>query len=199
MTQDRPARQGFAAAALLAVLAGLALAGAGAGDWVVHERQREVAGLAVTQVVATAGTRLVPAALPLGLAIAAAGALLAVAHGRLRQATGLAVLACGLGGLGVVGAGVARAASLPGRLTGAALGAGLAAALAAAAGALALRGPPSPPAPRARYALDRDEADDDTEWTLASEEGDSEPGAGGGLRARPLRWARARTLRGEHR
>ncbi|HWB71087.1 MAG TPA: hypothetical protein VG452_02635 [Egibacteraceae bacterium] len=198
MTQDPPARQRFAAAALLAVVAGLALAGAGAGDWVVHHTQREVAGLAVTQVAATAGTRLAPAALPLGLAIAAAGGLLAVGRGRLRRATGLAVLACGLGGLVVVGAGVARAASLPGRLTGAALWAGLAAALAAAAGALALRGPPAPAPPRARYALDRDEADADREWTLASQEGEDEPGAGRSLRGRRLRRARAGTLGEEH-
>ncbi len=155
-------------AVALAVVGGLLLAGASAGDWVLTERADQVGGIALSEVVRSQGYDLAPLALPFGLLAAVLAVPLAMLRGTARRLVGSVLVALGGAACLTVVSGYLRARGIEGTLS-ALPGLAFAGAVAvAAAGLFALRRPRPPRALGARYDLEAREADD--EWELASED-----------------------------
>lgn len=161
------------AAALLATVGGLLMAGGSTGNWVVETVRTDLGGVARTDEVVTPGVELAGALLPLGVVAVAGGLAAFVVTGRLRRTLGVLLVLLGLAALVVAGFGVAEAANLDGDIGTAAFVAALGALSVAVAGVLALR-PAGPARLPARYELDEDD-DPDAEWreaVAADEEGE---------------------------
>lgn len=158
----------------LAVLGGLVLVGATSGNWVMAEGVRDVGGVELAAPQGTTGLELAPQGVAAGVLGALGGLALAGARGRGRRLIGILLLLAGLGAGVVAIMGVNRGLAEPGHLTAApwiALGG---AGMIVAAGVVAWRRPSPPPALGDRYTVEGDEAADDEEWRLASDEGSGE-------------------------
>lgn len=153
MSRPPPRRAGYAPVALAGV-GGLLVAGGTVADWVRREEVREVGGVALREVTGVAGTQLAGGLVGVGVAAVALGLVLLLVRGRARALAGVLLGLAGLAGVGVLAAGLAAAAALPGDLTAGPGVTGLGA-LAVLVGAVtAVRRPAAPPSLPARYALD---------------------------------------------
>ncbi|HWH31072.1 MAG TPA: hypothetical protein VNU01_00220, partial [Egibacteraceae bacterium] len=108
--------RGGAAAPLLALLGGLAVAAGGAGTWVVRTSVRDVGGVPLRQADAVPGTAFAPLALPAGLLLILVALVALALRGTLPRVAAGALLAAAFGAVAVVADGIVRASVAEGRL-----------------------------------------------------------------------------------